>query len=72
MINFPTSILDCYSHSPVFLDLFLSFDASICSAVVFLLLGNCDWDGLHDHLRDVLWEDTIKHSASAVASGFCE
>ena len=31
-----------------------------------------DWDGLHDHLRDVLWEDIFKLSASAAASEFCE
>ena len=31
-----------------------------------------DWDGLCDHLRDVLWEDIFKHSASAAASEFCE
>ena len=31
-----------------------------------------DWDGLHDHLRDVLWEDVFKLSASAAASEFCE
>ena len=31
-----------------------------------------DWIGLHDHLRDVLWEDIFKLSASAVASDFCE
>ena len=31
-----------------------------------------DWVGLHDHLRDVLWEDIFKLSASAVASDFCE
>ena len=30
-----------------------------------------DWDGLHDHLRDVQW-DTFKLSASAAASEFCE
>ena len=28
------------------------------------------WDGLHDHLRDVLWEDVFKLCASA--SEFCE
>ena len=27
-----------------------------------------DWDGLRDHLRDVLWEDIIKFSASTAAS----
>ena len=31
-----------------------------------------DWDGLHDPLRDVLWEDIFKLSASATASEFCE
>ena len=31
-----------------------------------------DWVGLHDHLRDVPWEDIFKFSASAAASGFCE
>ena len=29
-------------------------------------------DGLHDHLRDVLWEDIFKFKASAAASEFCE
>ena len=31
-----------------------------------------DWDSLHDHLREVLWEDTFKIRASAAASKFCE
>ena len=31
-----------------------------------------DWDGLHDHLRDVPWEDIFKLSASAAACKFCE
>ena len=31
-----------------------------------------DWDGLHDQLRHVPWEDIYKLSASAVASDFCE
>ena len=31
-----------------------------------------DWDGLHDHLRDVPWEDISQLSASAAASEFCE
>ena len=29
-----------------------------------------DWDGLHDHLRDVPWEDIFKPGDSAVASEF--
>ena len=42
MVNFPTRIPDCDSHSPALLDFFLSFDASICSTMVFPLLGNSD------------------------------
>ena len=39
---FPTRIPDCDSHSPALLDLFISFDASICSTMAFPLLGNSD------------------------------
>ena len=31
-----------------------------------------NWDGLHDNLRDVLWEDIFKLSASSATSKFCE
>ena len=31
-----------------------------------------DWDGLHDHLRDVPWEYIFKLGASAAASEFYE
>ena len=31
-----------------------------------------DWDGFHDHLRDVPWEDIFKLGTSAAASEFCE
>ena len=31
-----------------------------------------DWDGLHDHLRDVSWEDIFELSSSAAGSEFCE
>ena len=34
--------------------------------------SHADWDSLHDHLRDVPWEDIFKLSASAAASEFCE
>ena len=33
--------------------------------------SHADWDGLRDHLRDILWDDTFKLSASAVTE-FCE
>ena len=89
MVNFPTRIPDCDSHSPTLLDLFLSSDASICSTMTFPPLRNsdhgvvsfpltfhlihdrmsrfiafaygyscADWHCLHDHLRNVPWEDT--------------
>ena len=103
IVNFPTGIPDCDSHSPALLDLILSSDAGICSTMAFPSLGNsdhvvvsvsihfpinskqdtpfhrmaydyshADWDGLHDHLRDVPWEDIFKLRASAAASEFCE
>ena len=42
MVNFPTRIPDCDSHSPALLDLFLSSDANICSTMGFNPLGNSD------------------------------
>ena len=42
MVNFPTRIPDCDSHSPALLDLFISSDASICSTMAFPSLGNSD------------------------------
>ena len=91
MVNFPTRIPDCDSHGPALLDLFLSFDASICSTMAFGPLGNsdhivvsvfinfpsysqwdapfhwiaydyphADWNSLRVHLRDVLWELSLK------------
>ena len=35
MVNFPTRIPDCDSHSPALLDFFLSSDTSICSTMAF-------------------------------------
>ena len=42
MVNFPTWIPDCGSHSPALLDVFLSSDASICSTIAFPPLENSD------------------------------
>ena len=42
MVNFPTRIPDYDSHSPAHLDLFLSSDVSICSAMAFPPSGNSD------------------------------
>ena len=40
IVNFPTRIPDCVSHSPALLDLFISSGTSICSTMVFSPLGN--------------------------------
>ena len=42
IVNFPTRIRDCDSHSPALLNLILSSDASICSTKAFPPLGNPD------------------------------
>ena len=42
MVNFPTQILGCDSHSPALLGLFISSDAGICFALAFPPLGNSD------------------------------
>ena len=42
MVNFPTQIRDCDFCSPAFLDLFISYDASICFTMAFPPLGNSD------------------------------
>ena len=42
IVNFSTRIPDCDSNSPALLDLFISSDASICSAMAFPPLGNSD------------------------------
>ena len=42
IVNFPTWIPDCDSHSPAFLDLFLFSDTSILSTMAFPLLENSD------------------------------
>ena len=42
IVNFSTRIPDCDSHSPALLDLFISSDASTCSTMDFVPLGNSD------------------------------
>ena len=42
IVNFPTRIPNCDSQSPALLDLFISFDASICSTMALPPLGNFD------------------------------
>ena len=40
IVNFPTRITDCDSHCPALSDLFISYDASICSTMAFSPLEN--------------------------------
>ena len=42
MVNFPTQVPDCGSHSPSLLDLFLSSGTSIRSEMAFPPLANFD------------------------------
>ena len=42
MVNSPTWIPDCDSHSPALLDFFLSSVANVCSTMAFPPLGNFD------------------------------
>ena len=102
MVNFPTWISDCDSHSPALLVLFLSPSTSICSTMAFPLFEDSnhvvisvsidipsicvkgkaplhciahdyssdDWNGLHDHLKDILWEDIFVLGASATVTEF--
>ena len=42
MVDFPTCIPDCDSHSPALLNLFLSSDVSFCSTMACCSLGNSD------------------------------
>ena len=42
LVNFPTWIPDCDSHSPALLDLFISSDAIICSTMAFPPFVNSD------------------------------
>ena len=66
MVNFPTWIPDCDSHSPALLDLFLSCDTSTCSTIAFPLLGNSDHVavsvsiGFHSNIQ---WDATFHHIA---------
>ena len=42
LVNLPACFPDCDCHSPALLDIFFSFDGSICSTMAFLPLGNSD------------------------------
>ena len=56
VVNFPTRISDCDSHSPALLDLFISSSTNICSAMAFTPLGNSD------HVVDSVSVDFLSYS----------
>ena len=78
MPNFPTRVLDCDSHSPALLDVFISFDPSICSTGTFPPMAN------YDHLVVSVSIDfpsnskgdngriSVKLVASLAGTKFCE
>ena len=77
MVNFPTKILDCDSHSPALLDLFLPCDASICSTMAFPLIENSDHvvlsvsiDFLSNSQQDSLFHCTAYDNSHADWDGF--
>ena len=79
MVNFPTWISGCDSHSRVLLDLFVSSDASICSTMALLLLGNFDHvaasvsiDFPSNSQRDVLFHRITYDYSCADWDGLCD
>ena len=79
MVNFPTRIPDCGSHSPALLDLFLSSDASICSTMAFPPLENSDHvvvsvsiDCRTNSLRDGPFHHVAYDSSRADWDGLCD
>ena len=77
MIDFPTRIPDCDSHSPVLLDLFISSDTSICSTVAFPPLGILIKLSefrmtLSNSQRDVLFHCIAYYYFRANSDGLCD
>ena len=78
MVNFPTRIPDCDSHSLSPLDLFLSSDASVCFTMAFPSLGNSDHvvvsvstDFPSDSNRDALFHFIAYDYSCADWDGLC-
>ena len=57
LVNFPTRIPDCDSHSPALLDLFISSDASIYSTMAFF--PSCNSDHVADHQFPLIFQQTL-------------
>ena len=66
MVNVPTRIPDCDSHSPDLLNFFLSSEDSICSTMVFHTLENSDQVVVSvsiDFLSYLQWDAPFHHIA---------
>ena len=77
MVNFPTRIPDCDSHSTALLDLFISSDTSICSTVAFPPLGILIKLSefrmtLSNSQRDVLFHCIAYYYFRANSDGLCD
>ena len=78
MVNFPTRIPDCDSHSLALLDFFLSSDASTCSTMVYPPMGNSDYvvvsvsiDFPSNSQRDALFHLIAYYYSRADWDGLC-
>ena len=69
MVNFPSHISDCDSHSPALLDFFLSSDASICFTMAFPSMENSDYVVVSVSID---FPSDSRRDTSAAASEFCE
>ena len=79
MLNFPTWIPNYDYYSPTFLDLFVSFDASICSTIAFPSLGNSGHvfvsrsiDFLSNSNRDIAFHHIAYHYSCADWNSLCD
>ena len=79
MVNFPTRIPDCDSHSPALLDLFFSSEANICSTMAFSTLRNSDHvvasvfiDFPSNSQRDASFHHIAYDYSRADRDGFCD
>ena len=79
IVNFPTRIPECDSHSPALLDLFISSDASICSTMAFPPLGNSDHvvvsvsiDFPINSKQDILFHHVAYDNSCADRDGLCD
>ena len=81
VVNYPTWLPDCNSHSPAFriyCIFFLTLDGfqwlflhrKFWSCLSFHWLSVADWDSFCHHWRDVLWEDIFELGASTVGGKF--